>query len=443
MRLAPFTSGSAKYVLLQSNLNSDGRSANILSQCSARRQLRLHAPRQSISSDETRLRSLFLHTVRIVSGEDDWYTLLVPRIGTKLELDEAVQAVVKVYARPDPVLPPGLAHYHSSLRTLQAACSRGTITNADLMIVGLCYLYEVRCASFGHAPRIQADGMAALLTSKRPDEWQGEIAHAIFYPYCAPIFRNTVLQGRGASPFDDGRWVTVAPPVTFSSDSATRRMRHLGHILLIRLPRLITLVRNALAVFPIDRHAERCLIGLGAELLSVEDPEAEHQATGALSVLPSIDACVSACYSHSHGFRDQRHFEALVLWWTGRLTLLRLCRRVGEAIGQGTVRDCTPSLIYLEHATKELCEHLLKSSDYTVHLRPLSRWPYVLASQTLYGALGELDDGIDPSRCTLLRTGLVQWYSWFLKELHMPPAGETALAGMSEILNGGRLPAVL
>lgn len=339
---------------------------------------------------------------------------------------------------PNPGTLKGYANYHQSMAALQSACQKNKVSNADLLTVALCFLYEIRANAVGSVAHIHGDGIAAMLTSRQPSHWRGNIARTIFYASSTSIFHNNVVQGK-ESPFDDSDWINMTPSSTSNSSMSTLRLRHLAQILLIRLPRLILQVREYSCAPNPSSSSRQKMIELFDELLAISDDNAQQQALSDLDVHDSQQPAIAKHYKSSYHFKDHSHFQALTLWWTMRLILLRLHGKIHTS----TVQDRIQSLIaplppqkIFAPEKRHLCEHILRSLQYTLLLPMMSRWPYMSAIQPAFGALEDAGMDLNSDAITELQSTLIEWYGWFLRGLNMPQQEPTVLRFLSEMLAG-------
>lgn len=408
--------------------------------CSANRRHTTPGLRMNLDCHGTRLQTRFLHITRLIGSEEDWYGHVLRRIGSEDGLDQAVQAVIKAYELADPVLLRGSTSYYRSLATLQSACKRNKISNGDLLVASLCFLYEIRATATGSFTHIHGNGIAAMLTSRPAKSWKGDIARTVFYLSSTLIFHNAVLQGK-PSPFDDGEWIHVTPNFTNACSTSSLRIRHLAQVLLIRLPRLILLVRGYEGILEHTSDAHKTIYTEMDELLAVHDIEAYEKAVSPLALVKSQTPGVSKYYNKSYNFQSHSHFEALILWWTSRLILVRLYSKMNARALKDPVVSMAPPQPKeeLETQQRHLCDHILRSMEYTSTLSPMSRWPYLLAIQPAFGALEELGTDQDKDGGAQVQSVLVDWYAWFLSDLHMPQQAPRVLMYLSNAINGGRL----
>lgn len=277
---------------------------------------------------ESSLRSELVYVFSKINLTHSWYAFVPSYIGHYDYLDSAVRAIVNVQRDKgrDAISKstPGIDQYLKAVNIL-----RHNLDDSDsaLVTIALLCLYESTVRQ-KVGPRIShRRGITAIAKARRSSKASSDVARAVLHGNWTQDFRTSVAEGV-PSPFEDAEWINSGPAYRVNNLlPEVVSLRGLAQKAYIRLPRLIALARRLreTASGLYDRSVLDQATTLAIQLNELRDIKAESELLHNVHVYQTKDYQAAPIVPFSLRFETMDEFNAALLYWGARLTVINLC----------------------------------------------------------------------------------------------------------------------
>ena len=218
-----------------------------------------------------------------------------------------------------------------------------------------------------------------------------------------------------------------------ASSTATTTLRKLAYRLLLRLPRLITLVRDMSNTCSEDIAMKA--LSLAKELYHIEDEAAESEVLHMVNVAKTRHPADAYIVSVSFRFDKFADFEAATFYWQARILLLRLCSRIQDRLPNIATFQRSCLMADCARISSNLLmswESAFEYGGFGTVRSGTGTQGFALALVMVYGFMA----GVDTFRgmsATKVRTWLIQRFN----DLTHAKAREQDIDDMAELFAGG------
>ena len=284
-----------------------------------------------------------IDTLRREHVEEEWFRHLPSRHGHSQALDMSAKAIIAAcaYNRSVPKLTSSDCRQALALaiNALQTSIQRSNGQPDDDILASTALLAPLEGVINQHGipTRLHVQGLAAVLTARPVSYPVSQLARDILDWYA---FESAVLACLHdiPSPFESVARVYFSNDRMGHSDSDRAQLKALSTEIFLRMPRLVRLVRSLRLQASPQTQPLLDAISLKESLLEMQDPETEQQFLRTVEVRPSNIPDAAWHASQSLHFACAKDFEALVSYWQGRLSLLRLERRLHDLLASNVVQ---------------------------------------------------------------------------------------------------------
>lgn len=267
-----------------------------------------------------------------------WVSLLPARIGYSACLDSATAALVAAcrYRRGSAgvSLEAALKALGSALSILNAQLSSAAEKTDDWTLASVAVLSSAAACRSRHSmvDPSHVDGLTTLLTLHPADLPVSEIGKGVCDYHLFDSFISSVVK-QLLSRLEELPPSFYLPPAGAVQPPGTR-LKAVGNMLYVHLPRLIGLIRQSKGsrssgvAFSLVDTAK--MIRSAGSLAAFEDEAAESALSHRLSITESSDSPYRGLSKWSFVFRCPAECDAAASYWMTRINILRLCLRIWE-----------------------------------------------------------------------------------------------------------------
>jgi hypothetical protein len=358
---------------------------------------------------------LAIHALEMMSVEDvpdAWFGFLLARIGHNRAVSSATSALVTSSQLARGAIGVTLDQCHRmhghALSALREQVNDERELDSDDTVLSIAALIPVESVIVEHNyPQLMhLDALVSILTKQSMHLPLSDVTRSVLDYHYTDVALVAVVRGE-ACPFE-ALVRQHYPEGYISSLNYERKLRALGNRLYTLLPRLIVLVRS---IKDPSRSTKNTLLAskLANELLLLVCHTSENELLHNIKVTATLDSTIVQFSPYSIDFRRRLSYEAGVVYWQGRIFLLRTCLRLRGLSSTDLTARSLPATFEVKLELQKAVRNLLLSCQYGQSLRGRrDRRLFAHGMLLIWGALTDFPDliALPPTREDILREWL-------------------------------------
>ncbi|KAK4504573.1 hypothetical protein PRZ48_005489 [Zasmidium cellare] len=304
----------------------------------------------------------------------------------------------------------------SHLRSAIESTNQDSFEDATLITVALLAICEVMVSNHSTIRQknvfVHWSGLKSVFLAKYEPSRVSDMGRAILYNLWDCTFGVACATGT-PSPFEEGTWSQIEPASLHGMTLHAFVLRKLTNAIFIHTPRLMAYVRSIRqgeALLDPDLMGKTALVA--AELYGLKDEPAESALLHRVKVTKTRDEASRTVVPYSYTFLDVDDFNAAVLYWSMRQSVINLCLMFHH-LAPATVSPFDDKAVELMNNEKERCAtNLMMSWEFAESLGPF---------ETLWVAKGLLQNWLELRRTKTFKnvpTAVVR--AWALPKMNHP-----------------------